>query len=140
VYVVLGLSATLGLVAIIGGFLHSRRERFLTHTERMKALELGRELPAHSGSVEEASYARKCFSTALWISLFGFGASAQSGMHGVNIAVASAAGAACVTAIICGTILAFREASTRSRPVSGHWPNHKPLADPDALDVVSRRG
>jgi len=35
----------LALVGIVGGFLHYRRERLLTHKERMKALELGAELP-----------------------------------------------------------------------------------------------
>jgi len=33
------------LVAIIVGFLQSRQMRLLTHQERMKALELGREMP-----------------------------------------------------------------------------------------------
>ncbi len=35
----------IALVAIVGGLLHYRRERLLTHAERMKALELGRDWP-----------------------------------------------------------------------------------------------
>ena len=38
---VFGGMILIGLVAIVGGFLHSRRERLLTHQERMKALEQG---------------------------------------------------------------------------------------------------
>src|ERR1022692_4591955 len=44
-YSVLGSVVLIIVVAIVGGFLHSRRERLLTHAERMKALELGREMP-----------------------------------------------------------------------------------------------
>ena len=39
-----GMLGLIALVAIVGGFLHYRRERLLTHAERMKALELGRTL------------------------------------------------------------------------------------------------
>src|SRR5262245_13798842 len=99
----------LGLVAIVGGFLHSRRERLLTHQERMKALELGRDLPddaatarlkatfgAAAGGNESKgeSLARKCFSTALWIGFWGFLAASQGGWvnAGISLAIAGWAG------------------------------------------------
>ena len=77
----------ISLVAMVGGFLHLRRERLLTHAERIKALELGRTLPvgvaaarikAALGSSsdaeanEENSLPRKCYSTALWVAFWGF--------------------------------------------------------------------
>jgi hypothetical protein len=145
----------IALVAIIGGFLHSRRERLMTHAERMKALELGRDLPedactsrlksARGGATnqnesEESLLARKCFSTALWIALIGFPSTIQVGSQGVAIVVAIAAGAACMTATICGTVLASRELSNARERRDEAGPNLKPMADPDAYDVVARRG
>ena len=43
--IVFGFVFLISLVAIVGGLLQARRERTLNHAERMKALELGRELP-----------------------------------------------------------------------------------------------
>jgi hypothetical protein len=141
------------LVAIIGGFLHYRRERLLSHAERMKALELGRELPddaatarikaafgaSSSGSTEEGSESlpRKVFTTALWVAFWGFLASSQGGSVNqvIAVAIAASAGAIGVTAMICGTILAMRIPTTETqRRIS------KPSFESDALDVVSRRG
>ena len=45
IFTLLGGCIAIAIVAIVGGFLHYRRERLLTHQERMKALELGREMP-----------------------------------------------------------------------------------------------
>ena len=101
----IGAGVLVGLVAIVGGFLHSRRERLLTHQERMKALELGRELPddratarlkavsggtagdenrASSGHTEGAIGAAsgKCYSTALWVAFWGFLFAGQNAMTG----------------------------------------------------------
>src|SRR5436190_1496624 len=80
---VLGGVFVVALVSILGGFWHVRRERLLTHAERMKALELGREVPdsaavarikAAFGASSQAdedggawSPARKCFGVALWV-------------------------------------------------------------------------
>src|SRR5580704_9389492 len=88
----LGSLVLVGLVAIIGGFLHSRRERLLTHAERMRALELGQALPddpatvvrkavyASQGlppdgeckTVHQVKFAETCFKTALWVAFWGF--------------------------------------------------------------------
>jgi hypothetical protein len=140
-----------GLVATIGGFLHHRRERLLMHQERMKALELGRELPddaatarikatfgvESSDKTKGRSLASKCFSTALWIAFWAFLAASQAGWSntGVAVAIAGSAGAIGVTAMICGTILALRGPSGNDQ-----GPAIKSAIESDAFDVVSRRG
>lgn len=152
-YAMFGGMLLIAMVSIFGGFLHYRRERLLTHTERMKALELGREMPddAATARVKAASgispsddktddigsLARRCFTTALWVALGGFLAASQGGRVNPSIAIAIAASVAPVgiTAMVCGTILAVRtSAGPALRPFS------KGPLDADALDVVSRRG
>jgi hypothetical protein len=154
--VVFGFIFMVSIVPIIGGLMYARRERLLTHAERMKALELGAQVPdlatiahtradlAQSGGIEDgekARLARKCYSTSLWVAFWGFAAAAGLGGADVNAgvayAIASSTGAIGVTAIICGTILASRPAP------SSHYPNGYAKAtnnDADAFDVVSRRG
>ena len=121
----------ISLVSIVGGFQHAKRVRLLTHEERMKALELGRELPTDEpvapsgGESKPESLPRKCFSTAFWVGFGGFIAAASQGFtpaaglgiagHGIAIAIAASTGAIGVTALICGTILA---AKTPSRPLA----------------------
>jgi hypothetical protein len=152
-FAVVGGSVFIGLVAIVGGFLHYRRERLLTHTERMKALELGREMPddaatariraafghAAGGTAEHApaSLPHKCFSTALWVAFWGFMAASQGGWVNPSIAIAIAISVAAigVTAFICGTTLAMNSPS--SAEVT---PSTKQRFDADAFDFVSRRG
>jgi hypothetical protein len=139
------------LVTICAGFLQSRQMRLLTHQERMKALELGREMPVdavRASKVENKSESlpRKCFSTAFWVGFAGFVAAASQGFtptatlgiasHGIAIAIAASTGAIGVTALICGTILAARTPSAPARRVA----SNKPEIDSDAVDVVSSRG
>jgi hypothetical protein len=136
---VLGGVILVGLVAIVGGFLHTRRERLLTHQERMKALELGREVPEDPavarakvanaqfrealGAGTEKSYAGKCFSATghacFWGFLFAIGAAAKEGGNapGAAYAIAAAAGAIGVTGLICGTVLASRTPASAEPPV-----------------------
>ena len=141
------------LVAIIGGYVHYRRERLLTHQERMKALELGREMPddaatarikaafgtSSSSSDDDTSESlpRKVFTTALWVAFWGFLAASQGGTanYAIAIAIAASTGAIGVVAVICGTILALRASPT---PTQTHM--SKPTTESDAYDVVSRRG
>jgi hypothetical protein len=162
---IIGGGVLIGVVSIIGGLLQARRERILTHQERMKALELGRAMPVDEGtepfkatsgtvssdveavvtapSVEGSqgvSLARKCFSTAFWVGFWGFlAAGGQGGAPNpevaIAIAIAAAAGSIGVTALICGTILATREPSARAARAAS-----KPYVESDAFDVVSRRG
>src|SRR5262249_28826690 len=143
----------ISLVAIIGGFLQCRRERLLDHQERMKALELGRDVPDNAATARikaafgapwgenkgdgEGSPARKCYSTTLWIGFWGSLAAGQAGAANpaVAIAIAGSVGAVGVAGMICGTILAFRApASSTPRPIT------KLAIDADAFDVVSCRG
>jgi hypothetical protein len=152
----IGVVFLLSIVPIVGGFMYARRGLLLTHAERMKALELGVDLPDHAATARiraaqgqspaddrggNESLARKCFSTALWVAFWGFGAAAGLGGADVNAgvvyAIASSAGAIGVTAIVCGTVLASRPA-----PTSDYSNVHaKPTnADADAFDVVSCRG
>jgi hypothetical protein len=151
---IIGGAMLLGLVGIVGGLLHNRRERLLTHQERMKALELGRDLPDDSaigrlkavvaagssgGAGEGASLALKCFSTAFWVAFWGFIAASQgvwinTGLA-IAIVIACATGAISVTSMICGTILAFREGASSSEVTTA-----KPFIESDAFDVVSHRG
>lgn len=158
--VLLGNVVLVSLVVIVGAFLHYRRERLLTHQERMKALELGRELPddaatsrikaafgtPSNGSDEDgrepvahgaALLPRKMFTTALWIAFWGFLFAAQGGSanQAVAIAIAVSTGAIGVAAMICGTILALRSPA----PVTVNTTS-KPRIEDDAFDVVSRRG
>jgi hypothetical protein len=140
-------------VAIVGGFLHYRRERLLTHAERMKALELGREMPEDAATArikaafgvqsseekqeDQGSLARKCFSTALWVAFWGFLAASQGAWvnHSLGIAIGASVAAVGVTACICGTILALRgPAGQTTAPLA------KESTDADVFDVVSRRG
>ncbi len=73
---------------MFGSFLYYRRERTLTHTERMKALELGQPLPgdpetakikaktartmSDDGSDQEKSLAHQCYATTSYIVGAGF--------------------------------------------------------------------
>ena len=124
-FALLGGIVFVAVVAIVGGFLHYRRERLLTHAERMKALELGRDMPEDAATVRikaafgaatndeekegQGSLARKCFSTALWVAFWGFLAASQGAWvnHALGIAIGASVAAVGVTACICGTILAL---------------------------------
>jgi hypothetical protein len=138
----------LSLVAIIGGFLHSRRERLLMHAERMKALELGRELPDDQATArlkavcqaeesasepgEPRSLASKCFSMTSGVCGAGFVfAWMGSENQAVAIAIASATGAIGVTGMICGTILASKPTESREMRMAAHVV--KPRFDPEAV-------
>jgi len=151
----LGFVFLISLVPIVGGFLHAHRERSLVHAERMKALELGRELPddvatarikaafGKSSDTDKSgggeSLPAKCFSTALWVAFWGFAAAAGLGgsqvSSGVAYAIAASAGAIGVTAMICGAILGARAPVAT---VPGRF--SKSRIEDDALDVVSCRG
>jgi hypothetical protein len=148
---ILGGTFLIGLVSIVGGLLQSRRVRFLTHLERMKALEVGRELPSDAvppsgGEIKYESLARKCFSTAFWVGLAGGAAAASQGFIqtatpgiadlGIAIAIVTSTGAIGVTALICGTVLATKAPLAPARRAG----SHKFESESDAFDVVSTRG
>jgi hypothetical protein len=133
------------LVPIMGGFLHYRRDRLLTHAERMKALEMGRDLPddsttarlkALSGTSDsseesggEKSFASQCYSTTGYVCGAGFVFAFMAGANaGVAYAIAASAGAIGVTGMICGTILASKAAESAPTSLAS-----KPRFDPEAV-------
>ncbi len=134
-------SMLVGLVAVIGGLLHARRGRLFAHEERMKALDLGRELPEDAARVrveagEGKSMAARCFETTGWVAgcgfLFAMGSGSSSvadkdhSTQAVAVAIAVSAGVVGVAGLICGTVLAAR--ATDAGPAS-----IKPRFDPDGL-------
>ena len=151
----LGSLMFIGFVAMIGGFLHARKERLLTHAERMKALELGQPLPEDPGtsrarevarasaSIEgpevnpQMAMARKCFGSIIWVSFWSFAISASASTLSTQVAMALAISTAVigVTLAICGTILASKVPAP-----STYVPSYKFQTDPDAYDVAGRRG
>jgi hypothetical protein len=145
---IFGGGLVIGLVACIGGFLHARRNQLQLHEERMKALELGRELPddpataqikaAQQSEAIEAetpkgspskpsSPAAKCYSTTSYACGTGFVFAwlAQSN-QGVAIAIAAATGAVGVTGMICGTILAAKAREPEPDPFMVAKPRYDP--------------
>jgi hypothetical protein len=157
---------SIGLVAMMGGFLHYRRDRLLTHKERLKALELGREFPDDAGTAQikaafgvssngkktdpnegtdgsRAALSRKAFSTALWVAFWGFVAASQSGSMpghpsaGIAISIAIAASAAAI-GVTAAICGTILALCTPNSPASSA--SAKPAIESDALDVVSRRG
>lgn len=144
-----------GMIAIIGGFLHHRRERLLTHAERMKALEMGREFPDdpkvaqmrvlmnrdESKKSGDDSASGRCYSTAFWVAFWGFitmGGVVRADIPVViPILMALAVAAIGVVSMICGTILAKKEMDEGNALEVAF---HKPAYEPDAFDVVGSRG
>jgi hypothetical protein len=150
-FLFLSMLGLVALVAIVGGFLHYRRERLLTHAERMKALELGRDLPEDVATArikavlsssdeddeapeKEKSIAVQVYTTTGWVSgcglLFATWASENRGGPGVAYAIAASAGAIGITGMICGTILASRAPAPVPEPLP---PLNKPRLDPDGI-------
>jgi hypothetical protein len=153
----------LSLIAMFMTFAYYRRSRMLTHTERLKAMELGRELPEDAGVARlkavfagnhvddegeptgEDALAHRCFKVAFWVPLAAFGATQASDhfRHGVELAVWGAVAVITATSLICGTILALKSPGRSARqpaptPLNGHAKHLE--QDPDAYDVASRRG
>ena len=134
------------LVPIFGGFLHYRRERLLTHAERMKALEMGRDLPEDTATARikavygspdkpEAassgpkSLAVQCYTTTGWVAGLGLLFATQASSNaGVAYSVAASAGAIGVTGLICGTILASKAMESAPTSLAS-----KPRFDPEAI-------
>ncbi|CAN5787728.1 hypothetical protein BH23PLA1_BH23PLA1_03560 [soil metagenome] len=127
--------ATLFLIVGLPIWLYMRnaaRERDLEHTERMKALELGRSLPG------DAPPPPPRIAVAI-------GAGVPIGVFGVVwLAVLTtgtdgsfawpAAGGVGLAAVICGSILAYHLPHVTPAPAE------KPAFDPEAYDAIAHRG
>lgn len=163
----IGAGTLVGLVAMTGGFLKTRRERLLTHEERMKALELGREMPDdaatarikavwgsssgsdgekekdHDGDGSSDPLPGKCFSTAIWVAFWGFLAAGQGHVTGngrTDTTAVAIAIAASVGAIGVTAVICGTILASRAPTSPTRVAMGKPEIDSDALDVVSRRG
>jgi hypothetical protein len=136
------LASLFGALIVIGlpvwlGVNYARRERELQHTERMKALELGRSLPGDATPWTTAKAAGTAIGISVPISVTFIGLMA-SGAGAEAAAVWPAVGSIGVAAVICGTILATPKPSAPRPEDVDHFA--KPIHDPDAYDVVGRRG
>jgi hypothetical protein len=125
------------LVPTIMVLRHQGRKREWEHAERMKALELG--LPAPGN---ESWPARVCIAIGAGVPVASFlvawlaSTDAASGQHYWEAATTVGG-----LGVLCGTFLSTRLLPSRSRTQSPFLgANAKPLHDPDAYDVVSRRG
>ncbi len=148
--VLLGLAGVLALLILVAlpihyAMIHARRERELEHAERMKALELGRPFPGSNfGSDAWRNPARVAVAIGAGVPISVMivaWLATPEGRSEIAYAIWPAAGAVGVAGVICGTVLAARLPAS-GRPSRGfETADAKPAADdPDAFDVVGRRG
>jgi hypothetical protein len=126
-----------GLLPITLYFQQERRKRDMEHTERMKALELGRTLPNEAeGESWSVSKIAGSIGAGVPIGVFGCAwlASENLGYHEAIWVGAAMVGTA---AVICGTILLH---SLNVKGATSTLADSKPPIEEDAFDVVSARG
>jgi hypothetical protein len=116
-------------------FKHARHKREYEHTERMRALELGRVLPKDESWWTPARIGL-VIGGVVPISAMG-SAMIGSDIAGFHEEIWMAAAIVGAAGVICGTILAGKQFFG-----TGHADQavEKPQYDPDAYDVVGRRG
>lgn len=127
------------IVPTVLGLRHARYLREVEHKERMRAMELGRTL------AEDESWTPVGLAAAIgvWVPL---GAmviafiSCERNAHSYAAAIWNAAGMVGLGGVVCGTFLAARHFATRQEPAPSYPDVQKPEYDPDAYDVVGRRG
>jgi anaerobic C4-dicarboxylate transporter len=128
----------LGALPIALYFQQERRKREMKHTERMKALELGRTISVETedSSWSTLSKIAGTIGAGVPIGVFGFAwlASEKVGHHEVIWIGATMVGTA---AVICGSCLVY---SLNARPTTDPLIGSKPPIEEDAFDVVSGRG
>jgi hypothetical protein len=106
-------------------FRHSRRNRELLHTERMKALELGQPASFSEPDKLQEKYAHNAFWIAFWVGagvpMVAAGAAAQvmtqANVHELGLTLAIWGGVAVISiaSVICATVLMV---SARHMPIS----------------------
>jgi hypothetical protein len=135
--VVLGIGI-LGGLPIALYYQHERRKREMEHSERMKALELGRTIPGEAGSGDRSlpSKIAGWIGAGVPIGVFGCAwlASEKFGYHEEVWLAAALVG---ITAVICGSILVIL---LNAKPAAAPPVDSKPRIEEDAFDVVSGRG
>lgn len=136
---------TLGFIAVIGGLtigtiatvLQFRHERHkLEHAERMRAFDLGRELP-HDGPSFAPAKLGVIIATVVPIGVF-VPAWLTTRFAGYHETIWIAAAMVGLASVICGSILAGTSRRNESREAEP--PMDKPYVEEDAYDVVSSRG
>jgi hypothetical protein len=135
---IMGIALPMVLVPTILVLSQRKRKREMEHVERMKALELG--LPAPGN---ESWAARVCIAIGAGVPIGAFFFAWLAGMDHSSGGQYywEAAAPVGVTGILCGTFLSTRLLPSRSKSQRPAVDAHaKPAYDPDAYDVVSRRG
>jgi hypothetical protein len=133
---IIGMMIPIVIVPTALGFKHARFLREVKHEERMRAMELGLTLPED----EAFSPAKLAAGIGIGVPIGSFFLAwladlTSNGGEAVWMAVSSIG----LSGVICGTILAARHFATRNKPAT--YSNAiKPEYDPDAYDVVGRRG
>ncbi len=133
--------AFLGIgIAYLAIHLGIRQERFkreLEHKERMRAMELGRDLP---GDKSRLSPLRIGFLTSLIVPVSTMTFAWLSTIRvGYNGEIWRFSAAVSLAAVICGTVIVCLSVTRNLEPV-GDPLAHKPETEEDAYDVVSARG
>jgi hypothetical protein len=115
-------------------FKKAERARQLEHTERMRALELGRILPKDEGWW---SPARISVAIGAGVPIAAMAAAMNATeSSGFQERIWLMSGMVSITGVISGSCLAFRHFFGPSQDAAVE----KPQYDPDAFDVVGRRG
>jgi hypothetical protein len=118
------------------GLKHARFLREVEHRERMRAMELGRALP-ESQSWSPTGLAGAIGAGVPIASMVIAGMATHSDAHSYAASIWKAAGLVGLGGVICGTILAALRFAARPQPAPDMV---KADYDPDAYDVVGRRG
>ncbi|WP_435009128.1 hypothetical protein P12x_000379 [Tundrisphaera lichenicola] len=133
---IVGMLIPIIIVPTALGIKHAKFLREAEHTERMKALELGRTLPS------DESWSPASIATAIGAGVplgsMGIAWMASNSSHGADESIWMSACMVAIGGLICGTILASRHFATRNQMMQSDIA--KPAYDPDAYDVVGRRG
>jgi hypothetical protein len=128
----LGIAA----LAIVLGIRHDWRKRELEHTERMRALELGRKLPQDEPWLSPAKIgAAVAILVPIGAFISVYRATEVAGYHDEMWLAVVLVG---VAAVISGSVVVAT--STKKGATPSEMATAKPIIEEDAYDVVSSRG
>jgi hypothetical protein len=138
---IVGMSLPLILVPVALGVRYARHQRTLEHTERIKALEMGRTLPQDEPWCTPARIALSIGAgVPIGVFLIAWLASTAIGWHEEMWVATGLVG---MSAVISGTVLAAKHFTLRAQSemnAAARYAAGKPPIDEDAYDVVSSRG
>ena len=135
---IVALAIPIIIVPTAMGIKHARYLREVEHAERMKAMELGRTLPGDESWTPAGLAATIGAGVPIAAMLVAFVVSRSTPNPDVVESIVKMAGMVGLGGVICGTVLAAQQFARRAEPVAR--PVEKPSYDPDAFDVVGRRG